>query len=333
MDWDGLERLGPKFMDLVRKHYGEPQFLYFALQDENDARGILQDAYGELDSVPLGDEAVHLLLEWKRKRSFCIGRHMTLRCNDSFKCLVHPGRSRDRSIQDEFEEIVKESPSYILDLAKRRLKRKRESKGVQRAELENEQRKVYALQLAELIQEAALPVTFQICMLPDPNKAWLRIFGSRRSKTLRNRLRSWQKFRSWFVAFSGEVWPKHIGPLIAYVEERIDDGCSFSCPSELHAALSVLEQIGRVPEDKRCSNDSTWMSHMASWKLELENGTRVPRQAKPYTMAILVSLEILVLDSDQDIYSRFIAWTMLVACWTSLRVDDIQNILPETLRL
>ena len=112
MDWDGLEWLGPKFMDLVRKHYGEPQFLYFALQDENDARGILQDAYGELDSVPLGDEAVQLLMEWKRKRSFCIGRHMALKCNDSFNCLVHPGRSRDRSIQDEFEEIVKESPSY-----------------------------------------------------------------------------------------------------------------------------------------------------------------------------------------------------------------------------
>ena len=99
---------------------------------------------------------------------------------------------------------------------------------------------------------------------------------------------------------------------------------------QLHAALTVLEQIGRVPEDKRCSNDPTWLSHMSSWKLELETNSRVPRQAKPYTVAILVSLEIFILDNEQELYFRFIAWVMLLACWTSLRVDDIQNVLPET---
>ena len=73
-------------------------------------------------------------------------------------------------------------------------------------------------------------------------------------------------------------------------------------------------------------------SHMASWKLELETHSRAPRQAKPHTVAILVSLEVFVLDTEQDMYFRFIAWTMLIACWTSLRVDDIQNILPESLK-
>ena len=68
-------------------------------------------------------------------------------------------------------------------------------------------------------------------------------------------------------------------------------GCTFSCP-ELHASLTILEQIGRVPDDKRCSNDATWMSHLASWKLELEMKGRAPKAAKPYTVAILVSLEI-----------------------------------------
>ena len=116
------------------------------------------------------------------------------------------------------------------------------------------------------------------------------------------------------------------------MEERIDEGCTISCPTELHAALTILEQIGRVPEDKRCSNDATWLSHMASWKLELETHSRAPRQAKPYMVAILVSLEVFVLDTEQDMYFRFIAWTMLIACWTSLRVDDIQNILPESLK-
>ena len=59
----------------------------------------------------------------------------------------------------------------------------------------------------------------------------------------------------------------------------------------------------------------------------------MPRQAKPYTVAILVSLEIFILDNEQELYFRFIAWVMLLACWTSLRVDDIQNVLPETLKV
>eukprot|EP00435_Cladocopium_sp_Y103_P038052 s612_g10.t1 len=148
-------------------------------------------------------------------------------------------------------------------------------------------------------------------MLQDPNRAWIRIFGSRRSKTLRNRLRAWQKFRSWLVALSGEVWPKSNVPLVAYVEERIDEGCTFSFPSELHASLTILEQIGRVPEDRRISSDHTWLAHLSSWKLELETNSRLPRPAKPYTVAILVSLEIFVMDSEQDLYCRFIAWVML----------------------
>ena len=189
------------------------------------------------------------------------------------------------------------------------------------------------MQLAELIKEAYLPVTWQLEALQDPNKAWVRIFGNRRSKTLRNRLRAWTKFRSWLVAYSGEVWPKSIVPLVAYVEECIDEGCTFSCPGELHASLTILEQIGRVPDDKRCSNDATWMSHLASWKLELEMKGRAPKAAKPYTVAILVSLEIFIFDEEQDLYFRFIGWVMLLACWTSLRVDDIQNILPETMKL
>ena len=60
---------------------------------------------------------------------------------------------------------------------------------------------------------------------------------------------------------------------------------------------------------------------------------RAPKAAKPYTVAILVSLEIFILDEEQDLYFRFIGWVMLLACWTSLRVDDIQNILPETMKL
>ena len=252
---------------------------------------------------------------------------------ESFSHLRHPGHLPERTVQEEYEEIVRDSPAHVLEIAKRRLKRKREHKGFQRAELENEQINIYALQLAGIVKEAFLPVTFQLELLQDPSRAWIRGFGNRRSKTWRDRLRAWQKFRSWYLACAGLVWPKGIAPLVAYVEERIDEGCSYSCLGELQAALTVFEQVGRVAEDKRCSNDATWLAHLASWKLELETKSGVPKPAKPYTVAFLVSLEVFVLDEEQDTYFRFIAWTMLLACCTSMRVDDIQNVLPETLKV
>ena len=333
MDWTGLEGLGVKFLESVKRIYKEPRFLFFAIDCPEDAQGLLQDIFGDLEVGPLGEEGVQVVLKWKTSMEKPCARLTSLHCMDSFSHLRHPGHHPERTVQEEFEEIVRDSPSYVLELAKRRLKRKREHKGLQRAELENEQRNIYALQLAEVVKEACLPVTFQLELLQDPNRAWIRIFGNRRSKTLRNRLRAWQKFRSWYLAFAGLVWPKSIAPLVAYVEERIDEGCSYSCPGELQAALTVLEQVGRVPEDKRCSNDATWMAHLSSWKLELETRSRVPKPAKPYTVAILVSLEVFVMDEEHEVYFRFIAWTILLACWTSMRVDDIQNVLPETLKI
>ena len=289
--------------------------------------------FGNEGGAELEAEGVRRLMAWKDSMRSFSKREQTRRCNLSFEFIRHPGVQSGRSLQEEFDDIVRDNPAYVLDLAKRRLKRKRETGGTPRADVEREQRNVYALQLAEILKEACLPIVFQLEMLQDPGKAWVRIFGSRRSKTLRNRLRSWNRFRDWLVALSGTTWPKTLTPLIAYVEERIQDGCSFSCVSEFHAAFTVLEQLGKVPDDKRLSNDPIWLGHVASWKLELELESRPPRSAKPYTTTMLLSLELFVLDLDQDMYFRFIAWVALIACWTAMRLDDIQNMLPDTMKL
>ena len=333
MDWTELNALGPRFTEHLVKHYKEPRIFFHAFENEEDAYSLVREVFGNEGGADLAAEGVRRLMSWRDSMQSRSKREQTRRCNLSFEFIRHPGAQFGRSLQEEFEDIVRENPAYILDIAKRRLKRKRETSGTQRADVEREQRNVYALQLAEILKEACLPIVFQLEMLQDPGKAWIRIFGSRRSKTLRNRLRSWNKFRDWLLALSGTVWPKTLTPLIAYVEEKIQDGCSFSCVSEFHASFTILEQLGKVPEDKRLSNDPVWLGHVASWKLELELESRPPRSAKPYTTAMLLSLEIFVLDLDQELYFRFIAWVALIACWTAMRLDDVQNMLPETMKL
>ncbi|CAL1139486.1 unnamed protein product [Cladocopium goreaui] len=308
MDWTELNALGPRFTEHLVKHYKEPRIFFHAFENEEDAYSLVREVFGSEGGADLAAEGVRRLMSWRDSMQSHSKREQTRRCNLSFEFIRHPGEQFGRSLQEEFEDIVRENPAYILDIAKRRWKRKRETSGTQRADVEREQRNVYALQLAEILKEACLPIVFQVEMLQDPGKAWIRIFGSRRSKTLWNRLRSWNKFRDWLLALSGTVWPKTLTPLIAYVEEKIQDGCSFSCVSEFHASFTILEQLGKVPEDKRLSNDPVWLGHVASWKLELELESRPPRSAKPYATAMLLSLEIFVLDLEQELYFRFIAW-------------------------
>ena len=80
----------------------------------------------------------------------------------------------------------------------------------QRAEEERLARKKYAIQLARIIQEAKLPLQQQLAGVSQPEEVWTRIFGTRRSKTLRNRLKSWLPFRAWLECVHGVMWPTSI---------------------------------------------------------------------------------------------------------------------------
>ena len=77
--------------------------------------------------------------------------------------------------------------------------------------------------LAFLMKHVFLHVVSHIAMLDNPNKAWSRVFGARRSKTLRNRFRAWIKVRSWLVAYNGQVWPKSVSDMVNFMEDSIDD--------------------------------------------------------------------------------------------------------------
>ena len=183
------------------------------------------------------------------------------------------------------------------------------------------------------MSEAGLPVVQQIYALDDPNKAWLRVFGMRWSKTLRNRLRYWVRVRSWLVVYCGAVWPRSVSDLINYIEDSVKMGCTITLIDETQAALSVLEQVGRVPESEQLSRDTLWRSHISAWKVELDGRGEPRGAAQPFSVAIPIALELVVGDTDQSFYKRLMAWTMLIGVWGCMRADDIQSVAPESVRV
>ena len=229
---------------------------------------------------------------------------------------------------------MQSGPKYALEVAKKMVKaRKADKSGGSRADTEGAERKRFALELSVILKEACMPVVYQIEQLHYQNLAWERIFGSRRAKTLRNRFRAWSKYRMWLIAFAGVVWPREISDLVNYVEEMLKVGAPISLHGELRASLVLLEQVGRVPGPRQLSRDGTWKSHLSAWDVEQDKGSRPHGSAQPYTVAVLIELELTVCNTECEFYRRVVAWIMLIASWACMRVDDVQRVVPESLRL
>ena len=333
---DDLAFLGANSLRLVAETFGEVRHFYEAFDTAEEARSLVKLLCTDSDSISDAflESAVENLLQWKISAGPSMKRRRRLHLERIAGTLLLPGEPAPSKPSLEFEEIVHNDPKAFLEAARRAQKRSKDLGGLgSRAEKEDRDRRRYALELASIIEESCLPVALQIVALDKPEIAWLRVWGSRRAKTLRNRFRAWNKFRSWLNAPYGVVWPKDATQVVNFIEELIDYGCPVSYPNELLAALSLLEQVGKVPDSRRIAGDPFLQEHLKSWKVALSGSGKERGPARPYTVAIMTSLELLVVNEETDHYFRFVGWLMLLASWTSLRVDDIQSIQPESLRL
>ena len=178
-----------------------------------------------------------------------------------------------------------------------------------------------------------LPVVTLIEGSADRRQACRRVFGSRRAKTLRNRARAFKRYRTWLETVRGRSWPARVSDVTDYLEERAKDGCGFSVPGDLLAAFSVLESVGRVPLKDRFSADETVRAVVQSIAEELQSRAAPRRPAKLYTVAMLLALEIRVMDLLAPLFSRVIAWVMLLQHWAAMRADDVQWLDPGRITL
>ena len=166
------------------------------------------------------------------------------------------------------------------------------------------------------------------------NSQWLRLFGNRRSKTLRNRAMSWKGFRAWQQVAKGEVWPSDVGCFLKYLEERHEvQPLGKTTPGALLSSLALLESVGQVPSSDRLSHDSMLLESVRSWQAELEAGAMPPKQAPTSTVSIMLACELVARKSSLPVGYRIMAFILLIMIWGTLRAHDVQNIDPASLRL
>ena len=166
-------------------------------------------------------------------------------------------------------------------------------------------------------------------VLDDPDSGWLHLFAARRANTLKNRYESWKPFQTWLELHRNRTFPVSCKDIIDYMQFRVDEGCGKTVPESFSIALNLIEVLGRVPEDMQLSKDPLWLGHVKSWTAELSADSPPRRTAEMYTVAMIVSLELTVGNEDEPIFSRALAWVVLVMIWAALRCDDVQAILPH----
>ena len=149
---------------------------------------------------------------------------------------------------------------------------------------------------------------------------------------MRARVRVWEKFRRWLLAARGRAYPEDVKDTIAYVQELEREGCGKTVPGSFAAALCVIEEAGGVPLAARLSQHPTWMAVVGHMTAEGQHSAPPVVKARPFTIAMVISLELAVL-SSRPAYQRALAWVRLVKVWGCMRCSDLMHASPQLARL
>eukprot|EP00435_Cladocopium_sp_Y103_P019079 s72_g4.t1 len=321
--WPGVD---PGVLSHLQRIYVTPVRLDAAFDDEHDCEELVASGFPSLVEE-LKHDTVAQMMVWKTDCARALKRHRRGVASDLLFRLPTPDVI---SVHEEFERLTKTSIHCILEMhTKRRQKKYREDPpDVRSRKFESECRK-YSLLLAQVMIDADLPVVALVQTLDDPAAGWIHLFAARRGNTLKNRYKVWKPFQRWLETHRGYTFPRGVKDAIDYMQHRVNENCGRTVPGSLSATISLIEQVGRVLEGDRISDDPLWKGHVKSWEAELSAEAPPKKPAEMFTVAIIVALELSVVDDTAPIFQRALSWITLCMVWGAMRCDDVQAILPH----
>ena len=323
VEWPGV---GEGILGFLQRVYITPWRLDAAFDDNEGCLEMLSSEFPDMVVEELQD-AVAALMHWKTANARPLKRLRKGVVSSALFVLPQPNVL---NLHDEFQRLTKTSVQCILEMhSKRKQQKYREDPPDVRSRRFESERKKYSLLLAQVMINADLPVVGLVKALDDPNAAWVHIFAARRANTLKSRYKVWKPFERWLELHRGYLYPKSIKDVIDYMQHRVDDGCGRTVPESFSITLGMLEQLGRVPETMRISDDPLWKGHIKSWTAELCEDAAPRRPAEMFTVAMVIALELVVMDSTEPIFARALSWVLLVMVWGAMRCDDVQAIIPR----
>ena len=279
------------------------------------------------------------LFAWKEKVTKKVAAVRRQRIKERLLVPALPAGVEDRAerAQETFEDLTRSQ--IVLERNVRKTSLFKPKDGLldpdeSKQSKEEKEAARWAKMLAVYIKEADLPVVKIVEATQNPGETWRRIFGSRRAKTLRNRARSWGRFKSWLTAIYGTPFPQKPEVMIDYLQSRAAEPCGPTTISAAMASLNVLERVGRVKEEDLISTNASVQGVAKNLTMELLGRARPTQHAQNLTVAMVAGLELMVVDKDGvPTYLRAFAFVVLLMIWGAMRSDDVLAISADRLRL
>ena len=124
-----------------------------------------------------------------------------------------------------------------------------------------------------------------------------------------------------------------MGVLLDYLHERRLEPCARTVPAAILCCLGFVEKAGGIPAAERLSDMQLVKNTVNQCTAELEAGAEPKRQAPMLPIAAVVSLELMVVNQDAELFVRGFAFYKLLKLWTACRTSDLSGLNPSTLRL
>ena len=170
--------------------------------------------------------------------------------------------------------------------------------GLSRATIEKAKLHRSRAHLVEIFVEANTPLAWQAQLASSPKAAMAASLGSMHASTIRKRMREWRKLRVFSLGLSACPWPKHIGVVLDYLQNRVAETCGRSVPNAILEALSFMERKGGVAADQRLADLPILKINFVNQAThDLEIGAPPTKKAPLLPLMLVGALELLVTEN------------------------------------
>ena len=160
-----------------------------------------------------------------------------------------------------------------------------------------------------------------------------RAVGCPRASTIRKRVREWRKIRAYSMSVCGSPWPDHVGVLLDFILERVEEPCGHTVPESILATLAMMEKAGGVASGERLADNQALKNVVNQATHDLQLVAPPTRKAPLVPIMLIGSLELMVADDSAPSYARGLAFYKLLKIWASCRSNDLSGLNPSSLRL
>ena len=173
--------------------------------------------------------------------------------------------------------------------------------GLTRATIEKAELQRWREQLVEILLESKTPLAQQARLASNPLATIAASSSSMRASTLRKRIREWRKLRAFSMGLDGSPWPRHVGVVLDYLQERIAEphrsGRSVG-PGAVLEALAFTEKKGGYGSGDRLADLQIVKNCVNQATHDLEVGAPPTRKAPLLPLMLVGALGLLVVDNS-----------------------------------